>query len=301
MKSSKSNLQKSGKKSSAKLILHVLFLTVVLCCLSSNHAIAQQQKWASQYVHWNFEDTIKDVWNVDQQVWIATPNSASFWPIQWDWVDSGGVGGYLGLQEQSNGSTNVRFSLWNATASKGAKCRKFDGEGIGETCELSINIDTTKFYRYRVWRLDTDKDGQWWGGWLIEANEQGVLKEHFIGKIKVPLQYSKIDIHSISNFVEFFGLNISPCDQVPLSLVGFTPPAVNYKGKGAYSAYSTYKGSTKASGNICANGTENDGAIVTPFNYNFGFAKGVAVFLGGKKNEQKKSNIPKSPKDMPDN
>ncbi|WP_146169702.1 DUF3472 domain-containing protein [Kordia periserrulae] len=274
---------------------------VVLLCFSVNQAMAQQQLWASQYVRWSFEESPTDVWNIDQQVWISKSNASSFWPVQWDWVDNPGVGGYLGLQEQNNGATNVRFSLWNATASKGTKCRKFGGEGVGETCELAIKIDATKFYRYRVWRLETVEDGQWWGGWLIEADAQGNLKEHFIGKIKVPLGYKKIDIHSITNFVEFYGRTISPCDQVPLSVVGFTPPAVNYQGKGVYSGYSTYKGSTKASGNICENGTENNGALVTPFNYNFDFAKGVVLFLGGNKNEHTQSNIPKSPKDMPDN
>lgn len=301
MKFSKPNFQKAEPKSSVKLMFKGLCFVVVMLSLSMNDATAQQQQWASQYAYWNFEENITDVWNIDQQVWITKSNVSSFWPVQWDWVAKPGVGGYLGLQEQNDGSTNVRFSLWNATASAGTKCRKFGGEGVGETCALTIKIDATKFYRYRVWRLDADKDGQWWGGWLIEADAKGVLKEHFIGKIKVPLDYNKIDIHSISNFVEFFGTTISPCDQVPLSIVGFTPPAVNYKGKGVYSGYSIFKGSTKASGNICVNGTESNGALVTPFKYNFNFAKGVVMFLGGNKSEHKKSDIPTSPKDMPDN
>ena len=299
MKSSREYLQNIHTPFTKRILPKICIILVIF--LSTNYTLAQQQQWASQYAYWNFEKNLADVWNIDQQVWISKSNASSFWPVQWDWVNHPGVGGYLGLQEQNNGSTNVRFSLWNATASEGKKCRKFGGEGVGETCELTIKIDTTKFYRYRVWRLETVKDGQWWGGWLIEADAQGNLKEHFIGKIKVPLGYKKIDIHSIANFVEFFGTTISPCDKVPLSVVGFTPPAVNYQGKGVYASYATYQGSPKASGNICINGTENNGALVTPFKYDFDFAKGVVLFLGGNKSEHKKLSIPKSPKDMPDN
>jgi hypothetical protein len=144
MKPSKPNFKKSEHKSSAMLMLKTTCLIAVIYCLSINHTLAQQVKWAFQYAQWNFDDAIPDVWNIDQQVWIAEPNTATFWPIQWSLVGGSGVGGYLGLQQQGNGSVNVRFSLWNATESAGESCRKFSGEGIWQTCELSINIDTTK-------------------------------------------------------------------------------------------------------------------------------------------------------------
>ena len=245
-------------------------------------AFAQQQQWASQYVKWTFDKSV-DVWNIDQKVWIPKPNQTSYMPIQWSWRGGGGVGGYMGLQQAKDfGSQNVRFSLWNATEAQGTACRKFDGEGVGYTCTLPVTINTKKFYRLRLWKLGAAKDGQWWGGWLIEA-ENGKLTEHFIGKIKVSVKYKFVDPATITNFVEFWGGRIAPCGNVPATVVGFTPPAVNYRGNksGAYEASSKYSGSDRATKNVCRNGTENDGALVTVKQYNFGFADGVLMFLGG--------------------
>lgn len=48
--------------------------------------------------------------------------------------------GYLGLQQGDNAATqNVRFSFWNATEAQGTNCRKFDGEGIGQTYVLPVS------------------------------------------------------------------------------------------------------------------------------------------------------------------
>ncbi len=209
----------------------------------------------------------------------------------------------MGLQQGADSSAQqVRFSLWNATEAKGKSCRKFGGEGIGYTCVLPITIDTGKFYRLRLWRLRTDVDGQWWGGWLIEA-EKGVLVEHFIGQIKVPVSYRVVDPASITNFVEYFGPAVGKCEDVPLSVAAFAPPAVNYKGKesGAYAGYAEYAGSNPAKDNTCSNGKEKRGAFVTAKLYNFGFSDGVMMFLGGTNKEPTLN--PKShlvPPDMPD-
>ncbi len=275
------NQQRDYVKASLALVFK--YSLVAALAIFANFAVvsAQQQQWASQYVKWSFEKTI-DVWNIDQQVWIPIPNNDSFMPLQWNWKGSE-IGGYLGLQQANNiASQNVRFSLWNATEAQGTNCQKFGGEGIGYTCVLPVKIDPKKMYKYRLWKLDTAKDGQWWGGWLIEV-DNGKFIEHLIGKIKVAPAYKTVDSSSITNFVEFWGSHISPCGKVPGSVIGFTPPAVNYMGKetGNYEATSKYSGSDRAEGNVCRNGTENNGSLVTAKPYNFGFANGVMMFLGG--------------------
>ena len=244
---------------------------------------AEQQLWASQYVNWTFDERVKEVWNIDQQVWFPQPGNSSFWPIQWEFKGMGGVGGYLGLQQQdSAGNQNVRFSIWDASSAQGPNCQPFDGEGVGQTCTLAAKIDTKKFYWLRVWRLAKEKDGQWWGSWLIETDAKGTLTENFIGKIKAPAAATTIDPNSIGNFVEYFGNRFPRCESVPLSIVGFTPPVVNYdKGTGSYQGYSRYGGSKKAEGNGCTTGKQNSGAFISVKPYDFGFAKGVMMFLGG--------------------
>jgi hypothetical protein len=275
----------------------------MLMLVNGNIASAQQQQWASQYVKWTFGKSV-DVWNIDQQVWVPVPNQTIFVPLQWDWKGSNGVGGYLGLQQANDtASQNVRFSLWNATEAQGTSCRKFDGEGKGYTCVLPVMIDTKKMYRYRLWKMEAAKDGQWWGGWLIEV-ENGKLIEHYIGKIKVAASYTRVEPFSITNFVEFWGDHIAPCGKVPGTVVLFTPPAVNSKGKGTgtYEAYSKYSGSDRAQGNICKKGTESDGSLITARRYNFGSALGVMMFLGGSNANPNldKKKFP-TPPDMPGN
>ncbi len=263
-----------------------------------------QQQWSSQYVNWTFDGKVKEVWNIDQQVWFPQPNNSSYWPVQWTFSGGGDVGGYMGIQQQAVASDqNVRFSIWNATAAQGSNCKPFGGEGIGQTCTLSIQIDINKFYRLRLWRLAEEPDGQWWGGWLIEVGAKGVLTEHFIGQIKAPAGMNTVDPNSITNFVEYFGDSFATCDSVPLSIVGFTPPAVNYNGagSGSYQGYSSYQGSTKASGNHCVTGKEDNGAFISAKPYNFGFANGVMMFLGGTLGQHMLD--PKThptPPDMPD-
>lgn len=251
----------------------------VACPVQSAHA--DQQKWASQYVGWTADGTVKEVWNVDQEVWIPQPNATSYWPMQWQFARS--VDGYMGLQQEEGGSQDVRFSIWDATAARGSNCKPFGGEGVGQTCTLPVRINTDKYYRLRLWRLDADKDGQWWGGWLIEGDGKGGLIEHMIGAIKAPAGATAVDPGSLLNFGEYWGPAIPHCHDVPLSIAGFTPPTVNSKGKGTgnYEGYYRYNGSNKASGNHCSNGQENDGALISAQPFDFGFANGVMMFLGG--------------------
>jgi hypothetical protein len=243
-------------------------------------AAADQQKWSSQYVQWSPNaPAATDIYNVDQDIWIPKPNNASYWPLQFG-IQGVDGGGYIGIQQAWLGPNdppqyNVRFSIWDAKKAQGANCRPFDGEGIGQTCEIALKLNPNKFYKLRVWKLD---DG-WWGGWIMEL-KKGKLVEHLIGKIKAPKGAKFLIADSFSNFVEYYGSAVPKCKQVPLSVAAFTPPAVNYQGSGAYGGYYSYAGSVRATDNICNAGNENMGAFITPKPYDFGFADGVMMFLG---------------------
>jgi Domain of unknown function (DUF3472) len=58
------------------------------------------------------------------------------------------------------------FSLWNSNAAQGPHCQPFGGEGAGHQCKMAYSFQTNRLYRYRVWRLEKDAGGQWWGGWI---------------------------------------------------------------------------------------------------------------------------------------
>jgi len=263
----------------ARLVCILLFVPTMLPQL----ALAEQQKWAAQYLQWSFDSNPAEVYNIDQTVWIPQPNSKSFWPVHWSWRNGNGVGGYLGLLQESASEQIVRFSLWNAVQAEGSRCRTFGGEGVGYTCVLSVAIDPTKYYRLRLWKTAAEADGQWWGGWLIEVDDSGRLTDHFIGQIKVAPQYVSVDPNSISNFVEFFGGRVNACREIPASIVGFAAPSLNYRGSGTgkYGALGSFKAGTRPAGNICRTGNENQGALGTTQPQNFGFAQGAMMYLGG--------------------
>jgi len=255
-----------------------------LLLLSFFSNAAQQQQWASQYVKWQFEKTPSSVWNIDQDVWLIKSGDKSFWPIQWSWKNGNGIGGYLGLQQESNNLQRVRFSLWNASEAEAnpvnGNARPFGGEGIGYTCELPFKINENHSYRYRLWRLDADATGQWWGAWIIETDANGKEKEHLVGKIKVDKKHNQIELNSISNFVEFYGKKLNHCIDVPSSTIAFSPPRVNHQGNGKYESSATFRESTKAKGNLCSTGNEGIGAIIKSFQFPVSYGTGALMVMG---------------------
>ena len=273
------------KSSKRHRIAWSVFL-LVATGLGIGNASAAQQEWASQYVHWTSDGMVTEIFNIDQVVWLPKPNKFSFWPLQWTFSGSGD-GGYVGLQEATSAQDqNVRFSIWNATLAKGPNCRPFGGEGIGYTCEIHVAISTKKFYRLRLSRLT----GNWWGAWIINTDATGALRQRLIGKILAPVATGP-DPTSLSNFAEYWGQSQLACQYVPLSIIGFAPPMLNYVGFGVYEGRYTYGGSTKAPGNLCSTGVESNGAIITTRVRDFGFAPGALMFLGATAFEHRLSRV----------
>lgn len=262
-----------------------------------------QQQNANAYVYWDFGQKTDDIWNIDQEIWIAQTAPSSYWALVWNWAANPTVGGYLGLQIDDDGTSRAIFSLWNATAATGGTCTPFGGEGIGYSCRLPFVIQSDRFYRLRVWRTNADNNGQWWGAWVIEEDKSsGTLKEHFLGEIQVNSTYNFIKGgNTITNFSEYYGSSVAHCSEVPMSVCGFTPPAANYHGAGTgiYDHYSQAAGGSEPSSNPCQSGNESSGALFTVANYDYGFAKGALVFLGGTKANQILPPGRSSPPDMP--
>jgi hypothetical protein len=265
--------------------LAIATISIALVCGAAASALAGQQQWSSQYVSWQSDGHASAIYDIDQVVWVPQHADSSFWTLQWGFLGSDS-GGYLGLQQEASAKDQtVRFSIWNATRAKGLHCRPFGGEGVGETCILAVKIDPKKFYRLRLWQAVN----RWWGAWLIEADSTGVLTERMVGQIRVPRGATTPDPASVTNFVEYFGDEFPLCSSVPLSITGFSPPMLNYQGSGAYGGSYSYVGSTKATDNHCTTGNEDNGAIISAKPYDFGFANGVMMFLGGTPPDQKLS------------
>ena len=228
-----------------------------------------QQQNANLYSFWDFQGSSVGYWNVDQQMKVLQRARSTYWAMLWNWTGAS-IGGYVGLQTNgqrfggSTGDTAI-FSLWDATAASGPHCGVFGGEGNGYSCRLAYPISKNTYYRYRLWRLNADSGGQWWGAW-IENITTGV--DTYIGSIQVNAGYTLAT--GVENFVEYFGSSV-PCTNVPVSKVIWTQPAANSQGGGLYQYGSTYSGMSKGA---CTGGS------VTPVN--LGWTKGVRVRLGGK-------------------
>jgi Domain of unknown function (DUF3472) len=203
---------------------------------------------AARYVDWSYP-TNAQIYNVDQTAYVVAKARSTYWSLNWSWTDTTrSSGGYMGLQtdgQRFDGTTGdtALFSLWDANGSRGGNCGRFDGEGEGRSCRLAYPIyGDGNSYRLRVWRLEADADGQWWGAWIQDSRRGDVS----IGELRVPL--GATSIASANDFTEYFG-SPAGCDGVPQSLVNWgTPRFRAATGDGS----ATFASSLKSS---CAGGT----------------------------------------------
>ncbi|MGW2638339.1 DUF3472 domain-containing protein [Streptomyces sp. NPDC001348] len=237
--------------------------------MSAAGSQAAQHRNANEYALWNMHGA-NGFWNIDQRVQITRKANHSYWAMVWDFTATPGKGGYTGLQtdgvrfDHTTGETAI-FSLWNANGSRGSGCGGFGGEGSGRSCRIPYAIDPQTGYRLRVWRLETDSGGQWWGAW-VQNMRTGV--DTPIGSLRVPRDRSLLG--TPSNFSEYFGKAVA-CDKVPRSVAYFTQPAANALGGGRYQYGSTYASSTRGN---CTRGLVK---LV-----NLGWTKAARVVLGGR-------------------
>ncbi|WP_229070988.1 DUF3472 domain-containing protein [Actinoplanes sp. DH11] len=231
---------------------------------------APQHQNAHLYAYWNFHGRT-GFWNVDQQVRVAKKAPASYWAMNFGFTATPNEGGYMGLQTNgrrfngTSGDTAI-FSLWNATATRGPNCGRFGGEGTGMSCRVGFTINTGTYYRYRVWRLDADSRGQWWGAWIANPVTG---KDTPIGQIRVPR--NKRLMTTPMNFSEYFG-PARTCNTVPVSKAYFTQPAANSRGGGSYEHGSVFASSHRGQ---CTGGSVRVVRV--------GSTKAAAITMGGRR------------------
>ena len=235
------NWRSTAKITIPSLVL-LLFVTMAASALAAGNDI-QQLPDKSNIGYWQLQDTQALLWNIDQTVTIQQKAEHTFWALQFSFAESPEVG-YMGLQTDGNmfnGTTSeiAIFSIWGATAADGPACSTFEENGSGYSCRINFKIETDHPYRYRLWRLNEDTEGQRWGAWIIEDGGRGM--EHYIGQIRLPVAGHKFlsVANGLINFVEYFGTS-QPC-KVVSSLATFEAPAGNYHGgnSNVYDFYSS--------------------------------------------------------------
>jgi len=202
----------------ARPLLTLALSAVVLSQTSA--ARADQHVNANAHQWWKLG---AEAWSIDQSIVVEQTSDACYFALV---VFYSGVssGAYMGLQQLTDGSHLSRFSVWDSTAAtpaSGATCKDFGGEGVGKTCELPFAFEVGHPYTMRMWRLDADSEGVWWGAWLIDE----VTKvETQIGSIRAPSGAG--DITVADTFDEYWGTAV-PCDAVPYSSGRVSAPKLN--------------------------------------------------------------------------
>jgi hypothetical protein len=163
----------------------------------------------SMHTYWN--DNNGGHWNIDQYMWVEQKTPNTFWAAYWLW-EGNNYGGYIGLMTPTTAGDTALFSLWNANGASGANCGIFGGEGVGYHCSIEIPINTYTIYKFRIWRLDSDANGQWWGAWV---------NDKFIGSIRVNSSNTLIS-GNIIDFTEYPDSN--QCKLIPSSTVVWSQP-----------------------------------------------------------------------------
>lgn len=180
----------------------------------------------------------RQAWNVDQTLLPSIVGNATYFAVGGTFNNS--QGWYGGLQQKEDASRTVHFAIWDAdsaVAGSGASCSNFSGEGVGKKCWLPYSWSTGSSYTFRIWRLETDAVGQWWGAWLITSGGT----EKYIGKIRAKKAAALINT-SLYNFDEYWlSGSVSTCSAVPDSQVYVYWPLID-NGEGGNTRGSTSKG-----------------------------------------------------------
>ncbi len=246
-------------------------LTLSVLWLTRAQAHAQQHQNGYVHQHWDFPSP---AYNVDTLIEPGAVADATFFAQTLYFEHDTSCAGcddllYIGIQQGTGvASRSARFSLWNTTAARGGSCIPFDGEGEGMTCSLPYAFVEERVYNLRVWRLEHDGAGQWWGGWIIDT---ATGAETHIGDLRATSGTGEL-AHAIS-FDEYFG-PAKPCDKVPYSFARFLPPTLE-AGAATASAGATARGDCSG-GSVTA---EPDGSRTLKLGCNAGGASAGAIGL----------------------
>jgi len=155
--------------------------------------------------------------------------SAYYWAHQFHFKNE--KVGYMGLQTNGHmqgewvGKMAI-FSIWDALAAEpgpGASSEEFTGEGEGWSCRKKYNWVEGHTYCLRVETRGIDEqDNEWWGAWVVDTSTS---QETFIGKIKVPASWQRLDNYS-AVWVEYYG-QVNGCNSIPYAKARFEQPTAD--------------------------------------------------------------------------
>jgi hypothetical protein len=200
-----------------KFMKYILFFLGVF---NASLAFSQQHQYGNMYLL--YDALYEKHYSVDQEITPITIAPGTFWALTFRFNEIT-EGGYIGIQTDYSKVNKglFIFSIWNAVdAVKGDEesiLVDFGGEGVGKSCRISIPLIETHTYRLRVWQLESDRSGTYYGAWILDKS---IGKEYYLGKIKTNKQSTLSE--SVSNFVEYYGEK-KPCNKVPFSQALFYP------------------------------------------------------------------------------
>jgi hypothetical protein len=143
----------------------------------------------------------------------TTPDAHLFFAHQF--ASQFGDGGYVGLQEGSfPASTKIAlFSIFSATAAKGANCGPFSNEGSGYSCRVDpYNWSADRTYELDVRQSATSTAGTWYKASVLDT-VSGIRKT--IGQIRVPNGWG--GLQGLVSWTEDFGGPVAQCSDLPQS------------------------------------------------------------------------------------
>lgn len=178
-------------------------------------------------------------------------NGRTFYAHQFWFV--GGVGGYVGIQQNSGTQKTALFSIWNAPAAapgSATKCQPFGGEGTGIQCPLKYNWAEGSTYTISVSRVSAGTGG---GNSIWRAtitNPAG--NSTTIGEIYVPASQGLLQGTAVQ-FVENFSQGsqqYASCSDVPPTTAIFRTPTLDGH-PATSSSTSTYGSCKTVAASVC--------------------------------------------------
>jgi hypothetical protein len=149
-------------------IFRAFSLLVALQFNSTAHANYADYFFKEQGPFWNFDIYI--TWEHD------VSSSTGIYPA-FTFGFQNGQGGYMGTQSDSNGK-HALFSIWDESDDSitalpaSTNCNRFGHEGSGTSCFMDYPWIAGREYLLRIWVLNSDNDGQFWGGWIKDTVTQ---------------------------------------------------------------------------------------------------------------------------------
>lgn len=171
----------------------------------------------------------------DEHSYVITPNNDPsparyYWSCQIGWTNPlGGYigGGYFGMQTYGTdiaGDKCVLFSIGDGAIDAevydvvdGIASNDFDG-GLGWSTRIPYTWAPGTSYRMRVYKGDTDLDGQWWEAEVTDLDTDITTP---ISRIKVDPDWLGINGYSIL-FTERYAGAVDTCDDVEYVSADFT-------------------------------------------------------------------------------